>query len=672
MMSYPKSSGSRSRGGSNFWWWEPSSESVPFEFCRDTSLHGLKYIYQPQRHLTERIFWFFTFLVGLTVAVYLIHNAWNSYQNNNLIVTFEPVETPVGEIPFPAVTICNMNKVQKNKAQQILAKLHTPDYEALDELTQAQNNISLLHHVCNVSSGFSKTFNFSLHKGAVSDEDMREFVVNTNETHTGQADIEKFLQFASQKCSDMLPICIWQDQTQSCMELFNPIETDFGKCCTFNMVSQTLLNTFRSYDDRDDPEVVRQWSNWDIGKDGLLIRDDYDENGTFRKYPRRQKRSGKTFGLSILLDPDLGEYFCTTSDSVGFRLTTHLSIDSPHVADYGIAIPPNAEVYVNLNAEITMAEDNIRSYSLDKRNCYFPQEHDLTYYNYYTSSNCINECIAEQTFQSCDCVRYYMPRDDNQTLCGPDKFACAEQIKSNTIQNFQLEGLRSSCAHCLRTCTDIQYFMDTTQTNILNAEDNWQFENGSFARWRHNNVSIVHIYFGSPSTYARSRKELNGPVSFMASTGGIMGLCLGFSVLSLIEFVYYFTFRVWCERKWSRLFSVKVFDTAVTAWKDTSIFGGKQNNLKNYNGLNTSATPLPLVSASYSNRGGKVNDLVRQNHLHDSSFPVIVPVGNEDSRLTNTPNTPGMNHNVDKTVVVHEIAPYYSQLERTQYWNVVE
>ncbi|CAL8109937.1 unnamed protein product [Orchesella dallaii] len=35
-------------------WWEPPRENLPLDFCRDTSLHGLKYISQPQRHLTER------------------------------------------------------------------------------------------------------------------------------------------------------------------------------------------------------------------------------------------------------------------------------------------------------------------------------------------------------------------------------------------------------------------------------------------------------------------------------------------------------------------------------------------------------------------------------------------------------------------------------------------
>jgi len=38
------------------------------------------------------------------------------------------------------------------------------------------------------------------------------------------------------------------------------------------------------------------------------------------KYPRRQFRPGETSGLSILLDPNLESYFCTNSDSAGFKV----------------------------------------------------------------------------------------------------------------------------------------------------------------------------------------------------------------------------------------------------------------------------------------------------------------------------------------------------------------
>ncbi len=91
---------------------------------------------------------------------------------------------------------------------------------------------------------------------------------------------------------------------------------------------------------------------------GLLEADEITTK-TKNKYPRRQTRAGKVSGLSFLLDPDLDEYFCTSSDSTGFRLVTHLSTDSPHVTDFGLAIRPNSEHFVSVRPEITLADDTI-------------------------------------------------------------------------------------------------------------------------------------------------------------------------------------------------------------------------------------------------------------------------------------------------------------------------
>lgn len=36
-------------------------------------------------------------------------------------------------------------------------------------------------------------------------------------------------------------------------------------------------------------------------------------------------------------------------------------------------------------------------------------ELNLKYYNYYTASNCLDECVANLTYNECLCVRFYMP-----------------------------------------------------------------------------------------------------------------------------------------------------------------------------------------------------------------------------------------------------------------------
>jgi hypothetical protein len=50
------------------------------------------------------VFWLLAFLTGLIMAGWLISEVWLNYLSSPLIVTFEPFETTIDKIPFPAVT----------------------------------------------------------------------------------------------------------------------------------------------------------------------------------------------------------------------------------------------------------------------------------------------------------------------------------------------------------------------------------------------------------------------------------------------------------------------------------------------------------------------------------------------------------------------------------------
>ena len=47
-------------------------------------------------------------------------------------------------------------------------------------------------------------------------------------------------------------------------------------------------------------------------------------------------------------------------------MATHLSTDIPEVGDFGLSIEPNKEVFVNVKADIIIAEESIHGFSLVK------------------------------------------------------------------------------------------------------------------------------------------------------------------------------------------------------------------------------------------------------------------------------------------------------------------
>jgi amiloride-sensitive sodium channel len=57
------------------------------------------------------------------------------------------------------------------------------------------------------------------------------------------------------------------------------------------------------------------------------------------------------------------------------------------------------------------------------------------------------------------------------------------------------------------------------------------------------NLAVLHVYYKTLHFMRHERGELYGLVDFFSNIGGLMGLCMGFSALSLVEVVYFFTLR---------------------------------------------------------------------------------------------------------------------------------
>ena len=59
-----------------------------------------------------------------------------------------------------------------------------------------------------------------------------------------------------------------------------------------------------------------------------------------------------------------------------------------------------------------------------------------------------------------------------------------------------------------------------------------------------NNLAAVHIYFKALHFMRQERAELFGIVDFFSNVGGLLGLCMGVSALSVVELVYFVTLRL--------------------------------------------------------------------------------------------------------------------------------
>lgn len=101
---------------------------------------------------------------------------------------------------------------------------------------------------------------------------------------------------------------------------------------------------------------------------------------------------------------------------------------------------------------------------------------------------------------------------------------------------------------CLPICADLSYDVETSQTD-------WEWEKQKAAdRRKHKNCSVekshlssLTIFFKFNSFIRSQRHELYGPTDFLANFGGLLGLFTGFSVLSLMEIIYFLSVRIMCN-----------------------------------------------------------------------------------------------------------------------------
>lgn len=62
----------------------------------------------------------------------------------------------------------------------------------------------------------------------------------------------------------------------------------------------------------------------------------------------------------------------------------------------------------------------------------------------------------------------------------------------------------------------------------------------------------LSIFFKEHQFITSKRSELYGLTDFLGACGGLLGLFLGMSVLSIIEVIYYFTLRLGCSLRLRR------------------------------------------------------------------------------------------------------------------------
>ncbi|XP_018365433.1 PREDICTED: uncharacterized protein LOC108762770 [Trachymyrmex cornetzi] len=222
--------------------------------------------------------------------------------------------------------------------------------------------------------------------------------------------------------------------------------------------------------------------------------------------------SGRDVGLAVALNIEPDMYKATSRPFIGASVIIHGPIDFPDIGARITTVPVGHVLATPITGTSIRGMESLRAIPLEKRLCYFDNEVKLCVPGEirYSHQSCISDCIAKYTHHTCGCLPFYYPE--------------AQMIPHHA----------GTCKKCLPQCTDMLYTINPEHVKM----EGMGFDSDLMHGFNMKNTSFVYVFFGDVS-YVEYRKESTiSWDSLLASFGGIFGLCLGGSVLSVIELGY--------------------------------------------------------------------------------------------------------------------------------------
>ncbi|XP_076229063.1 pickpocket protein 28 isoform X1 [Nomia melanderi] len=479
-------------------------------YFENTGLHGFRYIITGRTSFDRNV-WFAICVAAIVFCLILMLRLWEHFSNNPT-VTIIDTSNPIKDLQFPGITICNNNKVYKEHADLIAQKLLINGFD-----------ISMTNKL------FSSLMKLIRPDKIEIDNATASWVLDT----LGYS-VEKLMFELMQPCSSLLVRCAWLGQLYNCNKIFKTVKSNEGFCCGFNY----HYDLSKNYEDSD---------SWLTNITATEEEPDSDSSSQFLPGIGdilRVPGTGRDIGLSVALNIDAANYKSSIRQYVGANVLVHDSIDYPDVGAQTSSLIPGQVMTLTLSGTRVRSSRDIRNIPLSKRMCLFDGESPGE--RKYSYQTCISECIQKNTYSPCGCLPFFFPDEHPETrTCYLTDVDC---ILTHRRRLSEVPLSHINDCNCLPQCNDETYdaFSESIQLSDIGYDS--EITHGLNIK----NISFLYVYFRDGSYLEYRKDTILGWDSLLASFGGIFGLCLGGSVISFIEFLYYLTSELLAARKEKR------------------------------------------------------------------------------------------------------------------------
>ena len=255
----------------------------------------------------------------------------------------------------------------------------------------------------------------------------------------------------------------------------------------------------------------------------------YTFNSGLLTPPLQSKGTGHRQGLQLMVFVNQFEY--VTPDDAGVKIAIHTQSEPPLPNDQGIGVP------IGSNAFISIKEQNNQDNT--GKNCRSPTDQSIFNflqgeYTTYSESACLVDCTHTSLADDCECIgaRSFYPPDTARYSqlpnCTLDNLCC--------ITNDEL--ISPNECNCPAACSSTSY--DTTVSysfypaeyisNLISSTYNIS------ANLFPTNLLQVLVYFETLNVETQTTNNAYSVIALLSDIGGQVGLFLGLSVISVLEF----------------------------------------------------------------------------------------------------------------------------------------
>ncbi|XP_047994404.1 sodium channel protein Nach-like [Leguminivora glycinivorella] len=455
---------------------------------------------------SSTIFWIILTALTFGAVIYMLLNIWTATLSNPLLVTMESSTYPIAEIDFPAVAVCNINRISL-KAVKGFAK------EIYQSLNGKFRNITLDDiEWYLVQAGRLLDFSYN--------ETLRLRLLRFADVVDNPEDIINGMKRLAPSCDEMLRRCSWNGQLVNCMDIFQTRRTVFGHCCAFNYALD--------YNQLGRPKSTN-----------MIIK------------VLRQKQAGSHHGLMVVLDPLLEDYAYPLRSGRGFDI--YLFDPTHYVDPSGGRVlqrvsEPNEVMVLELRSARQIATNEVRKYPLSIRKCLFHDEVPELYGDLYSYSACIARCRIKTIRSLCKCTPYYLPTGrDGESVCSLTDLSCLNKYREKLLYFYPfhstapgLEMERLDSLYCPECFPDCEFTKHSTKASVTPFRDT---SKKGLNVTESSNTATVYIYQPTNDGVLDRLDVVSYWYEILSNVGGFAGVLVGFSIVIIFEIIYFFILR---------------------------------------------------------------------------------------------------------------------------------